>query len=112
MELYAMNIQLFMPQGHNLTIIAHSSHLQAVGEASPVDHPTVISTHHDALRQSLEHHVVVELRALGGHTMIHIGQVGEPSPKHLGNGLMPKTYSQDGLAACIRADDIEQQPGL
>ena len=70
------------------------------------------TTHHDAPGQPLEEGVVAQLRALRGHAVIHFGQVLEACTERLADGLMAQANAQDGLAAGISPDHIEQEAGL
>lgn len=109
MELYAVDVVLLVLQGHDLPLVALGGYLQALGETLFGHHPRVVASHGDALGQPRKDGVVAKLRALGGHAVKHVAEVGEPSAKHLADGLMAQAHAEHGLASSIRPYHVEQE---
>ena len=75
MELDTVNIERAMAQSHNLPFIACSGDFEAAREIGRAHHPRVVSSHSDALGQSIKNRVDSVLGDYGSNTMEHIAQI-------------------------------------
>ena len=107
-ELYAVDVVVLMLESHDLSLVAHGSHLQTGGEVFSAHHPRVVSAHGDSLGQRVEDIVVRELCTFGSHTVEYVAEVFECAAKHLSDGLMTKANAKYWFASLVCLDDIEQ----
>ena len=69
----------------------------------------MITPHHDATGKRGEKRVDAQLRAFGSHAVIDIGEIGQPCAEHFADGLVTEADAEDGFAAGIGTDDVQQQ---
>ena len=58
MKLYAVHIIFLMPHRHNLSIVRQSCYFKAIRQAVLVNNPTVITSHKEFIRHSVEYIII------------------------------------------------------
>ena len=112
MELHSAYVITPVAHGHDVAFIALGSHFQTLWKRITVNHPAVITSHHDASRTPCKHRIRTKLCSLCRHTMINIIQVCQLCAEHLPYRLMPKTNPEHRLNALVTFYYIKQQAGF
>ena len=120
MELYAAHVECLVSQRHDLSFsvtasfcllsfVADSGHFETVGQPFVRYHPRMVASYGDVAAEMGKQWVVGNDMTWRCHAVEYVAEVFQPSSEGFADGLMAEAYAENGLAACIFADDVEQQ---
>lgn len=111
MELYPMDVGMFMSQCHYMAFSAFGGDFKAIGETVSVNNPRVVSSNKNIVTQSLEKIVLFNNAGCCLYTVKHLGKIGEFSPENLADGLMSQTDTQNWFLSLIYFNHLFEQSG-
>ena len=112
MELHTVQVERAVSHGHDGSLPIQGSYFQLNREILMIDNPGVVSPHSNLLRESGREIVISNNLHRRMHPVKHERNILQLRTKHLSNGLMPKTYTQNTLAGCVPLDEGQQQSSL
>ena len=94
MELDALDVELAVPQAHDLAVIRRGSgYLQAPGKRASFDHERVIANGTEGVRQALEDSLAV-MADVGRLPMAWLRHLNDLPAECLAHRLVPKAHSE------------------
>lgn len=112
MKLHAAEVEGAVAQSHESAVGSCSDGFEHGGEAVGRNAPRVIASHSEGIGQPGKQIVRCSGKAGRGDTVAHLRKLVQTRTEDFGNGLMTEADAEDGFAAGVGADDVEQETGL
>lgn len=112
MKLHAAEVEGAVAQSHESAVGSCGDGFEHGGEAVGRNAPRMIASHSEGIGQPGKQIVRCSGKAGRGDTVAHLRKLMQTRTEDFGDGLMTEADTEDGFAAGVGADDVEQETGL